>query len=925
MGTAPTSTGLKNQWGVGDPNAPGAQAKPTAKDTGSDKQANDFQAAFQKEQGVINGHLQYTSANAEASKHGAFASRRDAQYSAFQSALAKIDRTNPSKAQGDIDKVLGDARALNSEVSTFRKEAEKARNDWESRQAKYDEAVRQVEELQAWEDPKAPALRGLVDGIRGQTNERKYAEACSTLDQLLPKLKPIYDDYVKQREAKPKYEQQLAEISAKLDPLKGADRPSQPMTAKAGEADAALQEAKGKAETKNFVAGLESLARAKTLVDELDKLTNDPQRKQYLTDSQGAEQVSTPQPDPAFKSLDGAWAAIAEAGARAQPLADAGDYVGANQALADAKTKLEEYRHQSDELVKARDEYQQKATAIEPLMQQAQAIEFKSLQARKDALTTSRMQMGDLATNEDFAGALAAAQALETEIQSLQAEADTLKQARDEYQALADAIESRMQEVNACDMASMQASKDSVVAAYQAMTGLATNEDFAGAKAAAQTLDADIQTFLAELETIKQARDAYLALAAEIEASMQQVNTCDMVNFEAQKSGLVANYQAMSDLATKEDFTAAQTAATSLKTQIQAFLTEFEAAKQARDEFQKAWAAVKAKLSEALLSSRAFAAMNADRQALTAGQAAVDAAAGSEDYVGATRLAADLDKKVDAYLTQAKTKEEAVKKKGDDITTQLDGASDATRGDVAKAAAAGLSEEEVKSLPTPVRNRLMAEMQKGGLSDDEKNACKNLFSQKYLDPKFEKLDDAKREQLIQKMKEDPDFKKARTDWNTMTEAERVAVLKKAADYQAAAFDIPVTEVEAYSPKNADGTLRRQRMGEYSHSEGKLKVSREAMQDKGFDTVLDTVVHENAHRYQATLVEKLNKVPPEIKPGDPEYDQAVTFAMNDKYYVQPKVKSTDAPTPNTGDEYFTQPQETHSRRTGEGVAAAGIGK
>ena len=849
MGTAPTSTGLKKQWGVGDPNAPGAQDKPTAKDTGSDKQANDFQAAFQKEQGVINGHLQYTSANAEASKHGAFASRRDAQYSAFQSALAKIDRTNPSKAQGDIDKVLGDARALNSEVSTFRKEAEKARNDWESRQAKYDEAVRQVEELQAWEDPKAPALRGLVDGIRGQTNERRYAEACSTLDQLLPKLKPIYDDYVKQREAKPKYEQQLAEISAKLDPLKGADRPSQPMTAKAGEADAALQEAKGKAETKNFVAGLESLARAKTVVDELDKLTNDPQRKQYLTDSQGAEQVSTPQPDPAFKSLEGAWAAIAEAGARAQPLADAGDYAGANQALADAKTKLEEYRHQSDELVKA----------------------------------------------------------------------------RDEYQALADAIESRMQEVNACDMASMQASKDSVVAAYQAMTGLATNEDFAGAKAAAQTLDADIQTFLTELETIKQARDAYLALAAEIEASMQQVNTCDMVNFEAQKSGLVANYQAMNDLAAKEDFTAAQTAATALKTEIQAFLAEFEAAKQARDEFQKAWAAVKAKLSEALLSSRAFAAMNADRQALTAGQAAVDAAAGSEDYVGATRLAADLDKKVDAYLTQAKTKEEAVKKKGDDITTQLDGASDATRGDVAKAAAAGLSEEEVKSLPTPVRNRLMAEMQKGGLSGDEKNACKNLFSQKYLDPKFEKLDDAKREQLIQKMKEDPDFKKARTDWNTMTEAERVAVLKKAADYQAAAFDIPVTEVEAYSPKNADGTLRRQRMGEYSHSEGKLKVSREAMQDKGFDTVLDTVVHENAHRYQATLVEKLNKVPPEIKPGDPEYDQAVTFAMNDKYYVQPKVKSTDAPTPNTGDEYFTQPQETHSRRTGEGVAAAGIGK
>ena len=173
--------------------------------------------------------------------------------------------------------------------------------------------------------------------------------------------------------------------------------------------------------------------------------------------------------------------------------------------------------------------------------------------------------------------------------------------------------------------------------------------------------------------------------------------------------------------------------------------------------------------------------------------------------------------------------------------------------------------------------------------------------------------------------QDPDFKKARDNWATMTEADRIAVLKKAAKYQAETYGIPAADVEAHSPKNPDGTLRRQRMGEYSHADGKLKISREAMQDKGFDKVLDTVVHENGHRYQHTLVDKLNKTPPEIKPGDPEYDQAVTFDQNAKYYVQPKIKSTDAPTPDRGDEYFTQPQETHSRRTGEGIAAAGIGK
>src|SRR6185295_10274751 len=138
--------------------------------------------------------------------------------------------------------------------------------------AKYDASVHQVEELEGWGDAKAPPLRGLVDGIRTQVNERKYAAASTVLDQLLPKLKPIYDDYLKQKAAKPKYEQVLAEQSARLDQLKTAERPSQPMTAKAGEADTAAQQAKGKADTKDFVAGLDQMKTVKTTIDALDKL-----------------------------------------------------------------------------------------------------------------------------------------------------------------------------------------------------------------------------------------------------------------------------------------------------------------------------------------------------------------------------------------------------------------------------------------------------------------------------------------------------------------------------------------------------------------------------------------------------------------------------------------------------------------------------
>src|SRR6185503_11718215 len=125
--------GLKQQWGVKDP------AKP-----GSDRQAREFQAAFQQHIGCINGHLQYTSANAEAARHTPLEGRRDALYPAYQTANGQIDPANPTKAKGSIDKVLADEKALEAEVAKFRAEAQKARNDWQARQPKFDTAVHQV-------------------------------------------------------------------------------------------------------------------------------------------------------------------------------------------------------------------------------------------------------------------------------------------------------------------------------------------------------------------------------------------------------------------------------------------------------------------------------------------------------------------------------------------------------------------------------------------------------------------------------------------------------------------------------------------------------------------------------------------------------------------------------------------------------------
>jgi hypothetical protein len=828
--------GLKEQWGVKDP----AKA-------GSDKQSQEFQASFQREMAAINGHLQYTSANADAPHHNPLEARRDALYPAFQSALAQIDRTNPAKAKGAIDKVLGDGKALCAETAALHKSAEKALNDWKARQAKYDAAVHQVEELEAWGDTKAPPLRSLVDGVRTQTNQRTYAQACLIVDQLLPKLKPIYDDYLKQKAAKPKYEQALAEQSARLDALKAAERPSQPMTAKAGEADAALLQAHGGADVKNFVSALEKMHVVKTHVDALDKLTKDPQRAKFLADRKAAEDALNAAKDTTFKTLEPDWTAMTQLRDQSDPAADSGDYAGANKMLADLKVKLEAYKKKLEVLKKQKQAYDDAHAPLQPRLTAAAQSKYAKLAPIQQDITAVQGQMEAAAQSEDFVQALKLAKDLGPKLDAYEKELAQLEQQRKEYEDALAALQPQLQE-----------------ALKSTYTPLKPKVD--------------------EITKVK----------GEMEAAAQ-----------------------------KQDYEAAMTSLNDLKAKVDAFLPDLKKLQQAEADYTKTWAALKPKIDDALLSSKDFAALSADRSAIETAESNVVAAATAQDFEKALQLANDLGPKVDAYLTKAKTKQDDIQKKADDITKKLDDANVFTRDKVAKDAANGLSDDELKALPAPVRNRLLEQLNKSPVSDEDKAAMKKLFSVKSLDPEFEKIDDANQKKMIEKMKTDPAFKNARDNWGSLNEKQRLEVLKKAVDYEADAYGIPKTDVEAYSPKKDDGTPDSNLYGEYDHSKGKLMISREMMQNIGFDQALDTAVHENGHRYQATLVDQLEAG--KIKPGDPLYNQAMMFKLNDTsrgFYVQPPGAT---PSPDTGNEYFTQPQENQSRRTGTAVTNAGIGK
>jgi hypothetical protein len=647
------NTGLKSQFGVGDPNNPG-QNTPNTQDAGSDKQAQDFQAAFQKEQGVINGYLQYTAANAEASQHDPLAARRDAMFTAFQSALAKIDRKDPSKAQGAIDNVLGDVRALSGEVAAFRQQAEKAKTDWDARQSKYDDAVRQIEELEAWEDAKAPALRGLVDGIRKQVNDRQYAQATNTLDQLLPKLAPIYEEYLRQKEAKPQYEQQLAEQSARLEPLKAADRPSQPMTAKASEADAALQEAKGKADAKDFVAGVGQMQTVRAAVDELDKMANDPERAKFLADSQAAEQTSEPQPEPAFKTLEADWSAISAAGAQAQPLADSGDYAAANQALADSKAKRAEFQRKHDELVQQKQSYEDTLSQVQPRLQAASVSEaqYATLQPMQQELATAQTQMESAAQAEDFGQALTQVQDLSAKLDAFEKGKAEIDQKKQEYEAALGALQPRLQAASTSEAAyaKLQPMQQELASAQTEMEGAAQAGDYDKANQSLQDLGAKLDAFEKARGEIDQKKQEYEAALAALQPRLQASSSS-----EAQYAKLQPLQQAVAQV--QSDMEAAAQAgdydkANQCLKDLGAKLDAFEKAKaeidRKKQEYETLRATAEPRIAEASKKQYLNLAPKLEEIKKLQGQAA--AAAQSGDYDQATTHMKDAFAKTDAYV-----------------------------------------------------------------------------------------------------------------------------------------------------------------------------------------------------------------------------------------------------------------------------------
>jgi len=211
----PASGGLKQCWDL---------KEPQLGEVGSSEQAKKFSQAFKAAIDPVNRCLQYTKCNAEKEKHEAMVAKRDYQYTNYQSVQGQIDPKDEAKAKGPIDQYLNQTRALAGEANTLKQQTEKSVNAWKAKEAAFDKAVLQVEELRDFKFKDLKAHSDLATEIQTAVNVHKFDDAVAKFGQLATNLPPAYEEYKKQKQAKEYREKKWKDLKPRIDNLV-ADKP----------------------------------------------------------------------------------------------------------------------------------------------------------------------------------------------------------------------------------------------------------------------------------------------------------------------------------------------------------------------------------------------------------------------------------------------------------------------------------------------------------------------------------------------------------------------------------------------------------------------------------------------------------------------------------------------------------------------------
>ncbi len=281
---------------------------------------------------------------------------------------------------------------------------------------------------------------------------------------------------------------------------------------------------------------------------------------------------------------------------------------------------------------------------------------------------------------------------------------------------------------------------------------------------------------------------------------------------------------------------------------------------------------------------------------------------GGEIEDGAKALWDEGGKVVDAVEDGAKKIGGAIE---DGAKTLWDGAKDlvgvgpkSEKANAASKKITDMSEDDLKKMSFDDKKQMLEDLEGNGTpSGDARKAQMKLFRNTELDGDFKNKEADRADKVADQLKDDPDLKKATTDWGSRNDDQKVAALRKVLEAQSKQLGIPVPKIVVdHDPAEADGSITN---GQYGDGVLHLNLDPASKVGRSFKTAIDTTVHEMSHAYQEDMVKRLDDG--KIKPGDTEYKQAQMFKLNQGgNYIQPTEDYKS---------YHDQPEENHSRTTG----------
>jgi len=223
-----------------------------------------------------------------------------------------------------------------------------------------------------------------------------------------------------------------------------------------------------------------------------------------------------------------------------------------------------------------------------------------------------------------------------------------------------------------------------------------------------------------------------------------------------------------------------------------------------------------------------------------------------------------------------------------------------------------LSEVDIKSMPISdcigVLARLTCTLQAvPAMSEDHKECLQKLYQSMKLDPEFAEDDRKRRAKVLDMLTSEE------SGIGQMREACDSGAIKVFDQKNRDLFNnIGQTQAsilqEGFVPEPLIFKELGKNAGECKGNQAYISTT---SQNRSFDEVLDTVIHETTHAYQNYLIKELDR---SITPDDPRYAQAMLFKLNQRTFIYP---SDDRTSETIAQDlaYRKQPLEKHAWKAG----------